>query len=447
MHRWLTALFLSFTLPVAAQADEQITTFTLGNGLEVIVLEDHRAPLVVHMLWYKAGAADETPGVSGIAHYLEHLLFKATDTMEAGEFSAVVNANGGTDNAFTSWDYTAYFQRVAADRLGLMMQMEADRMVNIRLTQEDILTERDVILEERNQRTDTSPGALFNEQMMAALYQNHRYGLPIIGWRHEMEELSLEDVYTFYNTHYAPNNAVLVVAGDVDPAEVKHLAEIHYGPIPANPNIAERARPQEPPQRVERRMVFEDPNVPQPYLRRSYLAPERDPGNQETAAALELLAEVLGGSSTTSVLGQKLQFETQSAVYSAAFYSGQSLDDTTFGLLVVPSEGVSLEEAEAAMDQVIADFLETGVDAGQLDRIKTQLRASQIYARDDVQNLARRYGSALTSGLTVEDVKAWPEILQAVTADDIMAAAEEIFDRNKAVTGYLKRPDAPEVTQ
>jgi zinc protease len=194
-------------------------------------------------------------------------------------------------------------------------------------------------------------------------------------------------------------------------------------------------------------MVFEDPNVPQPYLRRSYLAPERDPGNQETAAALELLAEVLGGSSTTSVLGQKLQFETQSAVYSAAFYSGQSLDDTTFGLLVVPSEGVSLEEAEAAMDQVIADFLETGVDAGQLDRIKTQLRASQIYARDDVQNLARRYGSALTSGLTVEDVKAWPEILQAVTADDIMAAAEEIFDRNKAVTGYLKRPDAPEVTQ
>ncbi|WP_170571596.1 M16 family metallopeptidase [Ruegeria atlantica] len=437
------ALFAAAPL-MAKEGHEAVTTFTLDNGMDVVVIEDHRAPVVQHMVWYRAGSADEPVGSSGVAHFLEHLLFKGTDTLAPGEFSATVAANGGNDNAFTSYDYTAYFQRVAADRLELMMRMEADRMRNIRLTEEDIATERDVILEERNQRTENSPRALFGEQMSAAQYLNHRYGVPIIGWRHEMETLDMEDALSFYQTHYAPNNAILVVTGDVEPDEVKTLAEQYYGVIPANADLPERIRSQEPPQSAERRLTFKDPRVSQPYVQRSYLAPERDAGAQEKAAALYLLAELLGGS-TTSYLNEKLQFEQQKVVYAGAFYRGVSLDDTTFDLLVVPAQGVSLQEAEDAMDQAVADFIAEGVNEEDLDRIKMQLRAAQTYARDNVDGIGNRYGRALTSGLTVEDVQAWPDIVQAVTGDEIIAAAREVLQPEASVTGWLMKDD--EVTQ
>lgn len=423
----------------AKDISELVTSFTLDNGMQVVVVEDHRAPVVQHMVWYRAGSADEPKGASGVAHFLEHLLFKATDNMESGEFSATVAANGGRDNAFTSYDFTAYFQRVAADRLGLMMQMESDRMVNIRLTVDDIATERDVIIEERNQRIENSPQALLNEQMGAAQYLNHRYGVPIIGWMHEMKTLDLEDALSFYDIYYSPNNAILVVSGDVDPENVRALAETYYGVIPANPALPERFRTSEPPSRAERRLTYRDARVAKPFVSRSYLAPERDSNAQQQAAALTILAEILGGGQT-SILTEKLQFESQIAVYSGAFYRGVSLDDTTFDIVVVPSEGVSLQDAEDAMDAAIADFMETGVDAQQLDRIKMQLRAAQIYARDNVDSIANRYGKALASGLTVEDVQAWPGILQAVTEDDIMEAARAVFDRKASVTGWLMRP-------
>jgi zinc protease len=436
----LTAVWLAASPALAKDITELVTHFTLDNGMDVVVVEDHRAPVVQHMVWYRAGSADEPKGASGVAHFLEHLLFKATDTMEAGELSATVAANGGRDNAFTSYDYTAYFQRVAADRLELMMQMEADRMVNIRLTESDIITERDVIIEERNQRVENNPQSLFNEQMGAGQYLNHRYGVPIIGWMHEMETLDLDDALSFYDIYYSPNNAVLVVSGDVDPENVRELAEKYYGAIPANPALPERLRTIEPPQRAERRLTMRDARVAQPYVSRSYLAPERDSGAQEQAAALTMLSEVLGGGQT-SVLTEKLQFESQIAVYSGVFYNGMSLDDTTFDVVVVPSAGVSLQEAEDAMDAAIAEFMETGVDSEQLDRIKMQLRAAQIYARDNVDRIANRYGRALTSGLTVADVQAWPDLLQAVTEDDIMQAARDVFDRNASVTGWLMRPE------
>lgn len=446
--RHMLACLMLILLPLsggamAGSASDQVTTFTLDNGLEVVVIEDHRAPVVTQMLWYRAGSADERPGVSGVAHFLEHLLFKGTESMAPGEFSATVAQNGGTDNAFTSYDYTAYFQRIAADRLDLIMRMEADRMTNLKLDEADILTERDVIIEERNQRVENSPAALFREQKSAMQYLNHRYGVPIIGWRHEMEALDLDDALEYYRTYYAPNNAVLVVAGDVAPDEVRILAERYYGPLPANPDLPERIRPQEPPQMAERRMTFRDARVSQPYVTRSYLAPERDSGAQQEAAALTLLAEILGGGQT-SFLAEKLQFDEQIAVQVGAWYSGQSLDDTTFDLVVVPAAGVTLERAEAAMDDALVSFLETGVDADQLDRIKMQIRAADIYARDDAGGLANRYGSALTQGLTLADVEAWPEILQAATADDVMAAARRVFDRKQSVTGWLM---APEVTQ
>jgi len=424
---------------VAAETSGKVTDFTLDNGMQVVVVEDHRAPVVQHMLWYRAGSADEPKGSSGVAHFLEHLLFKATDKLEAGEFSSIVAANGGRDNAFTSYDYTAYFQRIAADRLELMMTMEADRMKNIRLTPENIATERDVIIEERNQRTENNPQALFGEQINAAQYLNHRYGTPIIGWMHEMEELDLDDALGFYELYYSPNNTILVVSGDVTPEEVRTLAEKHYGPIPRNPDLPERLRTEEPRQNAERRVIFRDARVAQPYVTRSYLVPERDSGAQETAAALTILAEILGGG-TTSYLTEKLQFDTQTATYTAAWYSGVSLDDSTFRMVIVPTNEVSLEEGEAALDQAFADFLETGVDAEQLERIKFQIRASEIYAQDNVDAIANRYGRALTSGLTIEDVQAWPDVLDAVTAEDIMQAAT-LLRREASVTGWLMRPE------
>ena len=433
------------TLPLAAQSiDDAVTSFELDNGMQVVVVEDHRAPVVQQMVWYRAGSADEPRGASGVAHFLEHLLFKGTETMAPGELSATVAANGGNDNAFTSYDYTAYFQRVASDRLELMMKMEADRMVNIRLTEADIETEREVILEERNSRIENNPRALFGEQKSAVQYLNHRYGVPVIGWKHEMETLDLEDALSFYRTYYAPNNAILVVSGDVDPEDVRRMAETHYGAIPANPDLPERVRTTEPPQTAARRITYKDPRVAQPYVSRSYLAPERDPGAQEQAAALTLLAEILGGG-TTSYLTGKLQFDQQVAVYSGVFYSGTSLDDTTFDVVVVPADGVTLEQAEAAMDAALRDFITEGVDPDQLDRIKMQLRAAEIYARDNVDGIGNRYGRALTTGLTIQDVQDWPAVLQAVTGDDIIAAAREVLQPETSVTGWLMRDQ--EVTQ
>ena len=432
--RLLAAALAFAAFPALA---EEVTTYQLDNGMDIVVIEDHRAPVVVHMLWYRAGSADEPVGSSGVAHYLEHLLFKATENVESGEFQRIVAENGGSDNAFTSYDYTGYFQRVAADRLPLMMQYEADRMNNLVLTEADIVSERGVILEERNQRTENSPGALAREQMRAAQFLNHRYGVPIIGWKHEMEELDMEDALSFYDIYYSPNNAILVVAGDVEPDEVLALAQEHYGPLPMEPNLPERFRTQEPPQTAERRLIFEDPRVAQPYVTRSYIAPERDEGAQEEAAALTYLAELLGGSPFTSALGIALQFDTNTAVYAGAFYDGLNLDDGTFGMTVVPSEGVTLQEAEDAMDAAVAAFLEDGIDPARMDALRTQLRAGEIFARDNVGGLARRYGAALTSGLTVEDVQAWPDILQAVTEEDVLAAAQRVLNRDQSVTGWV----------
>ncbi|MFU8823327.1 M16 family metallopeptidase [Yoonia sp.] len=435
MTRFFAAFILT-VLALAAKAD-QVTTYTLDNGMDVVVIEDRRAPVVVHMVWYRVGSADEPEGQSGIAHFLEHLMFKGTDVLEAGEFSQVVAVNGGRDNAFTSFDYTGYFQRIASDRLDLMMQMESNRMTNLTLTDDDITFERRVVLEERSQVVESNPGAMAREQFMAAQYQNHRYGIPIIGWQHEIEQLDMPELLEFYRQHYAPNNAVLIVAGDVDPADVLAMAEQYYGPIPAKADLPDRIRPIEPPQRAERRVTYADPRVSVPYLVRSYLAPQRTSGSQQEAAALVYLAELLGGSPFTSDLGRALQFDSQLAIQTSASYSGMSLDQTTFSLVVAPATGVTLSEAEAAMDDVIAAFMENDIDPARMDAIRTQLRASEIYALDSTQGLARRYGAALTSGLTVEDVQQWPDILQSVTPEQIKDAAANLLNRNQAVTGWV----------
>ncbi|RME17119.1 MAG: insulinase family protein [Alphaproteobacteria bacterium] len=444
MWNWLfgAVLALGLSLANAAQAVGNVTDFTLPNGLRIVVIEDHRAPVVTHMIWYRVGSADERLGKSGIAHFLEHLMFKGTTRYPAGEFSRIVEANGGSDNAFTSADYTAYYQRVAADRLSLMMDMEADRMRYLSLTEDDVATERNVILEERATRVDNKPAALLREEMMAALYRNSHYGIPTIGWRHEIEQLNRKDALDFYRTYYAPNNAILIVAGDVDPADVLALAQLHYGPLPPSDDLPERVRPQEPPAHAALRLSLRDARVSQPVLQRRYLAPVREPGDQRRAAALVYLAELLGGDGATSVLGQALQFDRQIAVHTGAGYDPTALDTGSFSLVVVPAEGVSLAEAEAALDETLAHFLETGPDPEAFARLKAQIRASEIYALDDVGGIAERYGRALTTGLSIEDVKAWPQVLQDVTIEDVALAARELLDLRASVTGWLEPEEA-----
>jgi len=447
------ALALGLTLvPVVAFPAGEAEDFFLDNGMQVVVIEDHRAPAVTHMVWYRVGAADEPPGQSGIAHFVEHLMFKATDTLASGEFSRVVEENGGSDNAFTSWDYTGYFQRIAADRLGLMMEMEADRMRSIVFDPVEVATERSVILEERAQRTDSSAGALFNEQMRAALFLNHPYGIPIIGWRHEMEGLTIEHAQAFYDTWYHPNNAILIVAGDVTPEEVRALAEEHYGPIPASEDLPERVRPAEPPQIADRRLVLEDERVANPYVSIQMLAPVREPGDQDEAAALFYLAEILGGSGQTSLMARRLQVEEQRSLYTAAFYDSTSFDTSGFTLVNLPVPGVSLEEAEADLWRVIEAFLDEGIDAAQFERIRFSVEAGEIYAEDNTAGLARGYGVDLAAGLSVADADGWADALDAVTPEDVMAAAERLFDGASTVTGYLMQPeptqtDATEASQ
>jgi zinc protease len=437
MTRTLLAL-LAALLPAALAAGPAVTTFTLPNGLEAVVIEDHRAPVVNHMVWYRVGAADEAPGKSGIAHFLEHLMFKGTDEIAEGAFSKIISANGGEDNAFTSRDQTAYYQKIAADRLELVMKMEADRMRDLVLTDAVVLPERDVILEERNSRVENDPGSLFAEQRDAAQYLNHPYGIPVIGWRHEMTGLTRADALAFYRRYYAPNNAILIVAGDVDPARVRALAETHFGPLAPTPDLPVRVRPQEPPQTAARRIAFADPRVRQPYVVRTYLAPERNPGDQRRAAALTVLAELLGGSGLTSVLGRALQLDRKVALGAGAWYEATSYDPASFGVYVVPIPGTSLAEAEAALDETLAAFIAKGPDPAHLARVRTQVRAADIFALDSQGGLARRYGDALTSGLTIAEVDAWPGLLQDISAEEVVAAAREVLDLRRSVTGWLE---------
>jgi len=430
----LPLLALLATGKVAAAA-QQVTDFTLSNGMQVVVIEDHRAPVVNHMVWYRVGSADDPRGKSGIAHFFEHLMFKATRNMDDGAFSKVVAANGGTDNAFTSFDYTGYYQRIAADRLGLVMAMEADRMRNLILSRETLETERAVILEERNQRTEVNPQALFMEQLDAALFLNSSYGVPPIGWRHEIEGLSLDDARDFYQRYYAPDNAIAVIAGDVTPAQVRDLAEQHFGPL-APSGRAPDARPQEPPQLAARRLVMHDSRVRQPYVMRVYLADSYDTADPTEAAALSLLNDILGGG-ITSRLAKALQLESKVAIDTGAFYSPMSRDATRFALYGVPTPGHDLAAVEAAIDAVLAEMIASGPTDEELARIKRLKRASLIYAQDDAFGTARQYGAVLAAGFSISDVQNWPEVLQSVTVEDIRSVAAKYLVIERSVTGCL----------
>jgi zinc protease len=425
----------------AALAAPAVAQFKLANGLSVVVIPDRRTPVVTHMLWYRVGAADEPPGKSGIAHFLEHLMFKGTAKNPAGRFSQRLAAIGGQENAFTSHDYTGYFQRVARPHLGEVMNFEADRMTGLVLTDDIIAAERNVILEERNQRIDNEPAARLSEQVQAAQFLNHPYQRPTIGWRHEMETLNRQDALTFYRRFYAPENAVLVVAGDVTAEDVKALAEATYGKIePHGPGEA-RNRPQEPPQIAERRVTFADVRVTQPSMQRSYLVPSYATAKDGEDVALDVLAHVLGGGAN-SMLYRALVIEGRVATSAGAWYQGGSLDATRFGVYATSATGVPLEKVENAIDAVIAGLIEKGPSAEEVERAKSRMVADFVFAQDNQSTLARLYGTALTTGRSVEAVQTRPERLKAVTAEQVRDAARRHLDKRASVTGYLIKDGA-----
>lgn len=429
-------MVFALSLPQTARAfAPDIETFTLDNGMEVVVVPDRRAPVVTHMVWYRAGAADEILGQSGAAHFFEHLMFKGTKDNPGDAFSQFIASVGGQENAFTSLDYTAYFQRVAREYLGDMMRFEADRMSNLILSDEVVETERGVIIEERNSRTDTNPSAQLGESLSATLWFEHPYGRPVIGWMHEIRSLTRENLLDFYRRFYTPNNAILVVAGDVTFDEVRALAEEHYGKIPRRIEVT-RERVQEPVHRTHRRVELRSPLASQPSLRRSYVVPSFNTGADGEGEALDLFAEILGGGST-SHLYKRLVKERGIAVSAGAYYRGSALNDSELMIFATPAPGTSLSDLEAAIDEEIANLLNGGIDETQLDRIKSRLLASAVYARDSQSSMARIFGIALTTGGSVEDVLQWPEQLKAVTAEQVLQAGSTYLRLERAATGYL----------
>jgi zinc protease len=432
----VAAFALVFQIGNAAAEGPEVTNFTLQNGLEVVVIPDHRTPVVTHMIWYKVGSADETPGKSGLAHFLEHLMFKGTAKNPAGRFSQALATIGGQENAFTTSDYTAYFQRIAKEYLPLVMEFEADRMTGLVLTDENVLPERDVVLEEFNMRVANSPDARIGEQVAAALYLNHPYGRPVIGWRQEIEKLDREDALAFYRRFYTPNNAVVVIAGDVIGDEVKALAEKTYGKVARVAEAAPRARPQEPIPVAVRQLTMADARVAQPSLQRSYLVPSASTAKPGESEALDILAQVLGAGET-SRLYRALVIEQHIATSAGGWYQGTALDESRFGVFASPLPGVTFATTEAAIDAVIAKIAESGITAAEFERAKTRLIADAVYAEDNQATMARWYGAALTSGGSVEKVNSWPARIRAVTPEAVQNAARTWLDKRRSVTGYL----------
>jgi zinc protease len=402
----------------------------------MVVCPDPRSPVVTHMVWYKNGSADDPLGKSGIAHFLEHLMFKGTKEHPQGAFSNLVAELGGQENAFTGYDYTAYFQRIGKEHLETLMRFESDRMTNLVLSDEVVGPEREVVLEERRMRVDNDPGAQLDETLQATLFAHHPYGTPIIGWNHEIEELSREDALAYYTRFYTPENAILIVAGDVDAQDVEALAAQTYGKIPARAQAPSRRRPQEPPPRAVRMVTLADEKVEQPSHERIFVVPSYTTAAPGEAEALDVLAHMLGGG-PASVLYETLVAEEKLAVSVGAYYMGSALDDTRFYIFATPAEGVELKDLDIALDRVLAKFIETKISEEDLRRAKTRMIADAVYARDSQVSLARWYGEALATGLAVKDVADWPDRIEAVTGAAITEAARKWLDKKRSVTGFL----------
>jgi len=430
----LAAAALSGPAAAAPQASAQTFQFSLPNGMQVLVIPDHRAPVVTQMLWFKVGAVDDPPGISGLAHFFEHMMFRGTKQVPGDLYAQTIAKNGGEDNAFTTHDYTAFYEQIAADRLKLAMDLEADRMANLDLSDNNVTTERDVVLEERRMRVENNPQAMLGEQMEAALHMSHPYGRPVLGWAEEVRHIDKMSAQDFYKHHYAPNNATLIVAGDVTPEQIRVMAQAAYGKLSSRP-LQPRAEFAEPPRLTETRITLVRPDVQVPLMERVYRVPSYAQAAPGQAESFEMLAQVMGGDQTAT-LYRVLVEEKKLATDAGASYDGFARDAGEFSVYAVPRAGVSLETLEKAIDQVMQGFTGAQAKAADLTRAKTQLVASVTYRRDSQYAMASAYGQALMIGLTVDDVNEWPARIRAVDAGGIQKAAQRLIRRN-AVTAYL----------
>jgi len=433
-QRALSLLLTVLFVPHAYAGVFNPQTATLTNGMEIVVISDHRTPVVTQMIWYRVGSADDPPGKSGLSHFLEHLMFKSTATARQHTFSQLVAYHGGHDNAFTGQDYTAYFQTVPSTQLEMVMQLEADRMNNLQFDVRDVELERKVILEERLGRTDNRPSALLREQVYGSLYVAHPYGIPTIGWAHEIEKITIHDVEDFYYRHYMPNNSVLVIAGDATMSQVLPLATTYYGDIPERA-LPRRQRLKDPPQRAHKRITLEHPLVSQPSWRRSYIAPSANYGVTEYALPLMLLSYILGGD-TNSRLYQALAVDRKIASRISSYYGPNRLQHSLFSIFATPNRGISVLTIENGIDEVLNDLLAEGVTEAEVNRGKRILIAEATYARDDITNVAHIFGTALLTGSSVTDIESWPVRVSHITTDQVNEAASYILE-SYPVTGLL----------
>lgn len=438
----LCLLLILVATPVGAQDRAKTFNaehFILDNGMQVVVIPNHRAPVVTHMMWYRVGAADERAGLSGMAHYLEHLLFKGTATLAPGEYSKRVRVLGGNDNAFTGQDFTAYFASVSVNNLYEIMQMEADRMMNANPPPEHFKSEKEVVLEERRQRTDNDPRAQFSEQLNSLLFINHPYGTPIIGWMDEIRRYEWPDVKSFYETWYAPNNAILIVSGDMTAERLRPAAQEIYGKLKPK-ELPPRARPNVPPAPASPLLAFSHDSIRQPVWQSVYLAPTFAQ-NKQDGLALQLLNEILSGGPTTR-LYDSLVVKQKKAVSVGFSYNGTALDYGTLSLSGTPADGVALDELQKLVETKIRDVIENGVTETELREAVERLQSEAIYARDSLAGPAMIIGYALTTGSTLDDVENWPNEIAAVSVDDIRRVAATYLDKDKpwirpAVTGHM----------
>ena len=440
----LVFLLLLAVISLSSPAKAALFTaecFTLDNGLRVVVVENHRAPVVLQMIFYQAGSADAPPGKSGIAHFLEHLMFKGTPSVPAGEFSHRVALMGGEDNAFTTEDYTAFHQTVARSHLAEVMQLEADRMTHLMLAESQVDSERAVIIEERRRDIDNDPAGQLGEMMTASLFLNHPYRLPVLGWAHEMVTLSRQDALDFYHRWYAPNNAILIIAGDVTAAEVRPLAEKIYGPIPAR-SVPPRQRLTEPTTFAPRQLVLRNADVHQTFWQRIYLAPTYRNPPAATAYGLEVLAELLAGG-VNSRLYKDLVIAKGIATEVDADYDASLRDYGRFSVTAMPPVGGDMAKLGRTIDADIADLLTKGVSDSEVAAAKGRLQADAVKARDGLRGPARLIGISLSVGLSLDEVQNWSDRIATVTPADVMAAARRVFRIDTSVTGELQAETQP----
>jgi zinc protease len=391
---------------------------------------------VTNSIWYRVGAADEVTGKSGLAHFLEHLMFKGTTKYPYGEFDRLLKINGAEGNAFTTHDYTAYYQRAAKDRLPLLMELEADRMQNLILSEENVRPELQVVVEERNQRIENSPSSLLGEQVSAAQYTAHPYGKPVIGWMSDVTKLTMEDALAFYRQYYKPANAVAIIAGDVDAAEVKALADKFYAPL-ANPEQPlPRLRTPEPASIVTKRVSLTDERAETPYVSRTYVVPSFGTSREE-AVALDFLASALGEGSRSRIY-KDLVLDQKLAAEAGAWYNGTQLDSGTFTVYAVPNPGIGFDRIEAALDRVIADALDKGVTQDELDRIRKRAETRRIFSVDNQFNLVQIAGTAVMTGQTAADAFS-TDYWKTVNAGAVLVAARKFLKPQNAVTATLSR--------